>query len=233
MPGTGIPYGVWPRRILIHIATEAKRIKTPEIDLGASMEEFAVMLGVQGGVGWGKRGVGTEIQRQATRLFTGSLTTWTDDNPGLAFDTYRVADSGGLWWDVKHPAQKSFWRSSITLSSRAFREMTQRAIPFDQRALKDPTMRRSPLALDLLIWLPYRCYTARKHILVPWWPLMRQFGTGYAENPQGMRNFRKEVRLIIKIILGYWPRLKVDASGVDGVWITPGPSKMLAGNPVG
>ena len=231
LQGTGIPYGVWPRRQMLHLATEAKRTGCPVIGLGESMEEYALMLGVQGGVGYGKRGVGTEIQRQAIRLFTGFLTTWADGD-SFQFDSYKMAESGGIWWDLKHPGQKSLWRSEITLSARAFREMTERAIPLDKRALLDPTLQRSPLGLDLLVWLPYRCFTAKKHTLIPWWPLMRQFGAGYADDDQGMRSFRFKVRRVIKIILSYYPRLRVDASGTDGIWITPSTAKAIEGNSV-
>ena len=140
MPGTGVPYGVYPRLVMIRVATEAVRTQEREIDFGGSMEEFAKMIGIDGGVGYGKRGVGTEIQRQAFRLFTGSLSTWTGDDDHFEFENYKLADHGSIWWDPKHPAQKSLWRSKITLSERAFYEMTRRAIPMDLRALQDKTL---------------------------------------------------------------------------------------------
>ena len=50
---------------------------------------------------------------------------------------------------------------------------------------------------------------------------MRQFGSGYAEDAQGMRSFRFKVRRAIQIIQSYHPRLVVDTTGIDGIWVSP------------
>lgn len=226
MPGTGLAYGAVPRLALIHIASEAKKTNCPEIDLGLSMAGFMRALGM--GTTGGKRGSYKALNTQIFRLFTSSLTTWEEGdgvvNPLMAWDSFRLVQSGSIWWSPLNPEQETLWKSTITLTEKAFSEITYRAVPTDLRGLRDATIHKSPLALDLYVWLPYRSFTATasgRVAQIPWWGLMRQFGAGYAQTAQGMRNFRKEARTAIQTVLSYYPRLRVDASGSDYLVISP------------
>jgi len=69
----GIPYGTYPRLLLIWIVTEAKKHKTREIYLGETVTEFIRNIGKAGS--GGKTGSLTALREQAKRLFTSTITT--------------------------------------------------------------------------------------------------------------------------------------------------------------
>jgi hypothetical protein len=100
-----------------------------------------------------------------------------------------VVDSADLWWDPKDPAQGSLWESTVTLSDPFFREIIERPVPVDMRALQ--SLKKSPMALDVYVWLTYRMSYLSKPTEVPWEALQGQFGAGYPETGQGLRDFRK------------------------------------------
>lgn len=57
------------------------------------------------------------------------------------------------------------------------------------RVLKD--LKRSPLAIDIYCWLTYRLSYMRSITIIPWEVLQVQFGSNYATDQQGVRNFKR------------------------------------------
>ena len=219
MPGTGIPYGIAPRLILVYLSTLAKKRNSPVIDMGSSVSCFLKKLGM--GLSGGANGRYCAVSTQLLRLLTSSI--WThqalDDN-GHALKQFALVDEL-IWWN---PREKKRWDSVLKLNLSAFQEMTERAIPLDLRPLSDPMIHRSPLAFDLYVWLPYRCHKAAiagKEQRISWLGLRGQFGAGYAPGNQGMRNFRREVRNAIRVVLLFCPQCRVDDSGTDFIVILP------------
>ena len=65
-------------------------------------------------------------------------------------------------WYSQDPEQKSLpsdCRNLIVLSDEFYKEISSHPIPTDLEAAK--ALSASPAALDLFIWLSYRCFTAR------------------------------------------------------------------------
>ena len=58
--------------------------------------------------------------------------------------------------DAKHPNQASLWESKIQLGERFFHEIITNPLPINMKILK--AMKRSPLGLDLYLWLTYRTF---------------------------------------------------------------------------
>lgn len=231
MPGTGIAYGTIPRLATIYMASQAKKTNSPVIDLGGSMAEFLRRLDIA--TSGGKRGGYRATYTQLMRWFTSSVMTWDDTN-GMDWDSFKLVEKGSIWWNPLDPEAESLWRNTLTLSARAYDEMTQRAVPVDLRGLRDGTIHRSPLALDFYVWLPYRSFTATatgRKASIPWPLVMKQFGAGYAQTARGLRDFRAEARKSIQVVLNYYRHLRVDASGPDFLVIEPS-WKALAENPV-
>ena len=70
-------------------------------------------------------------------------------------------------------------------------------------------MKRSPLGLDLYLWLTYRTFTLKRPIRLTWPQLYRQFGAdpAKANDTNTVQNFRKDcLRELEKIQLA-WPDL--------------------------
>jgi len=62
-------------------------------------------------------------------------------------------------------------------------------VPLDLRALK--ALKRSPMRLDIYSWLTWRMFSVKRPTQIPWEYLKAQFGAGYAQDAQGLRDFKK------------------------------------------
>jgi hypothetical protein len=57
-------------------------------------------------------------------------------------------------------------------------------------------LKKSPLALDIYLWLTYRMFYLRKPTTIPWGVLAGQFGAGYAEPRQFKAAFLRELKKV-------------------------------------
>jgi len=191
-PRIGLPYGSIPRLVLAWMTTEAVRTKSPTLELGRSFSSFVRSVGLvpEGGtVSGGKRGVGTIAQRQTLALLK-AIVSWSySERNRDRGKNILVADDYDLAWDPTRGDDMTLWSSRVTLSQKFFEEMTSSPVPIDLRALK--ALKRSPLRLDIYSWLTWRLYSVRKPTQIPWEYLKAQFGSGYADDAQGLRDFRK------------------------------------------
>lgn len=202
----GLPYGSIPRLLIGYLTTEAVQQKSREIVLGSSLSRFMAELGLTATGGrWGSI---PRLRDQMARLMACSIScTWQNDH-ALALENINIADSANLWWKPQAPAQAALWESSVTLSEKFFRECTENPIPIDLRALK--ALKRSPMALDIYVWLAYRLSFLRTNTSIPWAALQLQFGADYATTPQGRRNFKKKfLQALAKVHLVY-PEARLD-----------------------
>jgi hypothetical protein len=183
----GLPYGTVPRLLLAWLTTEAVRTKSRELELGDSLSSFMRRLDmVPTGGRWGSI---TRLKDQTERLFSSSFTAIYRDKNRTALRGHRIVDAADLWWEPKDPKQTSLWQSTVTLGEPFFREITERPVPVDMRALK--ALRRSPLALDTYCWATYRASYLQKPTTVSWEALQGQFGAGYPQTARGLRSFRE------------------------------------------
>jgi len=95
------------------------------------------------------------------------------------------------------------WSSRIVLGQVFFEEITGSAVPVDLRAIHQ--LQRSPLAIDLYVWLTYRMSYLRKPTLIPWKSLQGQFGSEYARP----RDFRRKVLIHLTSVLRVYPSVRV------------------------
>lgn len=202
----GLPYGTIPRLLLAWLTTEAVRKKERELVLGDSMSAFMRQLDlVPTGGRWGSI---ARLRDQTSRLFASSFTAIYRDKDVFALRGHRIADKAVLWWEPRNPAQGSLWESTVTLSEPFFTEIVERPVPIDMRALK--ALRKSPMALDVYTWLTYRMSYLKTATEIPWVALQRQFGAGYPETAQGLRDFRKKYVLALRKVLTIYPEARVD-----------------------
>ena len=85
-----------------------------------------------------------------------------------------IADSTAFWWNPQRPNQPSLWESKIELSEKFFNEIIRHPVPLDMNALK--ALKRSPLGLDLYLWLVYRTFSLRAPQPITWRQVYQQFG---------------------------------------------------------
>jgi hypothetical protein len=207
-----LPFGNLPRLLLAWVCTEAVQTQDRKLILGHSLSAFMRDLGINSDSG-GSRGDRTRLRNQIDRLFNCHVDLIYEDKHKKISTGGRFAPKTVLWWDYHQPQQDTLWQSWIQLGEELFTEIIAHPVPLDMRILK--AMRRSPLGLDLYMWLSYKTYslyrnrlenrrreqtgsnTARlKETEVLSWPrLYMQFGVHpeQAIDNVVVQNFRKDV----------------------------------------
>lgn len=207
----GLPYGSVPRLLLAWVTTEAVRTKERELILGESLSEFMRKLGLAPTGGrWGSI---TRLREQMRRLFAATIAVHYERGNAVADGRFIIADKTVTFWDPKQPDQAALWKSTVTLSEGFFMEIVRRPVPLDLTVLKALT--RSPLAIDIYIWLTYRVSYMKRPTTVPWAALEMQFGADYKRTVDFRANFLKALR---KVLFVYPAAV---ASTPDGLLIAP------------
>ena len=100
------------------------------------------------------------------------------------------------------------------LEHRLFKRLINAPVPIKMEVLR--ALRKSPLAMDIYTWLVYRMFTlnvgaskgGKRLVHVPWTGLMMQFGSGYANTPKGLANFKTNFRLRLNEALLFYPEAR-------------------------
>lgn len=209
----GVPYGSIPRLILAWANAEAVKTDSKDLLLGKSFSEFLRKLGYEprGGV----RGEYTRVRNQAQRLFSARISMVYEGQDAFSMSNANFADYAEYFWDPVRLEQPAFWDSRIVLSEQFFKMLKAAPIPIDWRILK--AIKRSPMALDLYMWLSYRIFTLEKPQKIRWETLSKQFGSEY----ERVRDFRAKVRQHAQKIQAIWNDLKIDLSNDEVIEIKP------------
>ena len=112
-------------------------------------------------------------------------------------------------WYSRDPEQKLLpgdCQNRIVLSEEFYREIQAHPIPTDLEAAR--VLSSSPAALDLFMWLSYRCFTARGKERVPGFGdfgLVSQLGSIEYARP---RKFREKLESWLNLIRAMWPECR-------------------------
>ena len=199
---TGLPFGNLPRLLLAWVSTEAVRTQSRELFLGASLSGFMRKLGLPP-VG----GARTRLSNQMKRLFNAHIQLAYEDRQVSASVNAPLASRTEFWWNPRQSHEHALWESKIELGQKFFHEIVSHPVPLDMNILK--ALRRSPLGLDLYLWLICRTFSLQRPLRLSWKQLYRQFGVNPAKagDKRTVDDFRKDcLRELVKIKLA-WPDL--------------------------
>lgn len=201
-PEFGLPFGQ-DRLVPIYLATLAvqQRSQTVRFESGAEMLET---------FGMGKGG--KEYKRLVgafERIFGATIFFGTDGLTGRAkmvqrsrFNFLREAQ---IWYDRTFEGRSlsGQFENVIVLSDEFYREITSHPIPTDLEAVK--VLAGAPGALDLFMWLSYRCFVASKQEAIPLFGergLASQLGSAEYSRP---RRFCQKLEQWLQMIRLLWP----------------------------
>ncbi len=207
----GVPYGSIPRLLIAWVATEAKRLRSPELDLGSSVSDFAAngLHLSQNSASLGR------LRNQTTRLFTSHISVIDDRRAKTSFSNMLLADDGQFFWEPHSSPTRPTWKGQLVLSQRFFSAILSRPYPIDLRVIH--SLQRSPLAIDIYIWLPWRMYSLTSRTIIPWSFIAAQFGSCYTRD----KDFRAAFCTELKKVLGFY-RARVEPT-VDALVLWPSP----------
>ena len=221
----GLPYGSYPRLLLAYFTTGAVRTKNREIHLGTTPNDLARKLGLSPISG--PRGTAPRLQEQLRRLLHMRLEWKTSlDLAPRSSDSAFVTPGGPLLrltpWRRLLPRRPT-WRSHIVLGQDFFEEISRSAVPVDLRAIRQ--LQRSPLAIDLYVWLTYRMSYLKKPTLISWKSLEAQFGADYSRT----RDFRHRALDHLEAIVRVYSRVRVSQTDT-GLRLYPSAPHVLRSN---
>jgi hypothetical protein len=211
----GLPYGSVPRLLLAWITTEAVRTKSADLTLGHSLSEF--MRGLDMTATGGKTGSITRLREQMKRLFSTYVSCSYNDKDQDADTGFKIVQKSQTWWHPQQPEQAGLWESTLTLSQEFFEEILAAPVPIDLRALK--ALKRSPMALDIYLWLTFRNSYLKTSTVITWDQLRMQFGAEY-NRP---RAFKEAFTDALKKVSVVYPAAKIQATD-QGILISPSPT---------
>lgn len=208
-PDIGLPYGKLPRIITAFICTQAKLFRDkygPVIYLGKSQNDFMTKLGLQST--GGDRGDIRRLHDQAKRLFTSTITLIGEPGSEFHWKKVNISNQGMLLWNPHNFHQESKWQTTLTLSEEFYQECINHPVPIDLRVLHKM---RSPLAIDIYIWLTYRYNVIKEPTPISWKQLKWQFGSNYPDTQQGEWDFKANFRKQLRAVLAFYREAKLDA----------------------
>jgi len=215
-PSYGLPYGQ-DRLVPIFLATLAVRQRSQIVRFDSAAEMLDT-FGMQQG--------GTQYHRLVAsfqRIFGATIFFGTEVQRNKAAVVHQARfnfmSEARIWYarDSDHQNVLRGCENEIILSPEFYREATAHPIPADLEAAR--ALSSSPAALDLLMWLSYRCFTAKGPERVPLFGgfgLMHQLGSVDYARP---RKFRERLERWLRLIRAMWPECPARISS-DGLSLT-------------
>jgi hypothetical protein len=200
---------------MVYLSSEAVRTRSRVIDIGGSMRNFLLKLGMP--TSGGPRGGYTMLRQQVEALAacrlkigmqaSGRVTT-VDTTPIRSFDAW-------LRRDGSHAALRP---AMLELTQEFYETLIEHAVPVDPRALA--ALRHSALALDVYTWLAHRLcrISSPQGVRLSWQNLRDQFGQEYGDQ----RNFKRMFRIALRQVLVVYSAGRVERL-MGGLVLYPSP----------
>jgi len=222
----GLPYGRYPRLVLAWMITEAVKRQSPLLHPGSSLSSFATKIGITPSSG--TKGTLLQLREQLHRLLNLTIVCLNSSVTDSSRFALPPAFRGGgvhlvkqflLWWDNPSLTRDQPY---ILLSEDLCDELLAHPIPIDLEVVRSF---RSPLEMDVYMWLTYRsirtCRINRPES-IPWESLKRQFGSNYAE----IRVFRFHFVRALKNVIKVYPAVRL-RNTKEGLVLLPFPPHIL------
>lgn len=225
MTSLGVPFGSYPRVILIYIMSEAVRTGSRNVYLGGSFAEWLRRLGYNN-ASHGSRGTASLLRGQLDRLLACEwMIRWDDsasDDAAFAVKEVKLANEyAGL------RGKDGSFIKEISLADGFFTHLREHAVPLNEAAIRE--LKNNPTALDLYTYFAYRLQriNGARPSMLSWAQLSTHLGSS-AESP---RKFRQSIRQSWDLVSAVYPNARVDLTGpVIKMWESPPPvEKRLIG----
>jgi Plasmid encoded RepA protein len=218
-PTYGLPWGQ-DRLVPIFLATLAIRQQAQTISFRSAAEMLDVFGMQQGGAQYRR------LIASFQRVFGATIFFGTDTQRERAavmhHSRFSFMREARIWYS-RDPEQETLpgaLENEIVLSDEFFREATTHSIPTDLEAAK--ALSSAPAALDLFMWLSYRCFTAKGAERIPIFGdfgLAGQLGSADYARP---RKFRERLEGWLDLVRALWPECPAHiASDGENLMIKP------------
>ena len=223
-PTYGVPWGQ-DRLVPIFLATLAMRQQKQTITFRSAAEMLDI-FGMQQGGSQYRRLIAAFQRVFGATIFFGT-DTQTQKAAVMHHARFSFMREARIWYspDPNQALLPGGFENEIVLSDEFFREVTTHSIPTDLEAAK--ALSSAPAALDLFMWLSYRCFTAKGQERIPIFGdfgLAAQLGSVYYARP---RKFRERLERWLDLVRILWPACPARITG-DGSHLLIQPAMALA-----
>ncbi|WP_417500146.1 replication protein RepA [Methylophaga sp.] len=208
----GLPYGSYPRQVLIYLTTQAKLTSSSEIKLGSSQASFLKFMGIHSS--GGKTGTSVSFREQFKRLLACTILWVSSDDASWNVESMRISNNATLIWE---PVRLTKWKAYLKLDESFFKDIIENAVPIDLRVINSCSY--FPLAIDVYCWLTYRYYQMSAIQMITWEQLANQFGNNYSREV----NFKNQFIKALERISLLYPAAKFSTTEV-GILLYPSKS---------
>ncbi|MBV8863833.1 MAG: replication initiator protein A [Acidobacteriaceae bacterium] len=200
-PTYGLPWGQ-DRLVPIFLATLAVRQQKQTITFHSAAEMLDTFGLPQGGSQY-RRLIASFQRVFGATIFFGT-DTQREKVTVLQQTRFHFMQEARIWYaeEVKQKSLPGGLANEVVLSNEFFREVIAHSIPTDLEAAK--ALSSSPAALDLFMWLSYRCFTAKGSERVPIFGefgLASQLGSTEYARP---RKFRETLERWLDLVRALW-----------------------------
>ena len=204
----GLPFGVYARRALLYLNTEALRTRDRTIDVDGGVTAFTRRI-------LGRTPNGREIHQSKdalSRLSGCNVSMSYDTGPCAVQVNARIVTAFDLWEEY-HETECCTAPKTLILSADYFENLLAHAVPLDERAIA--ALAHSAMGLDLYAWFAQKLHRVdpQRGQFIHWPGLHEQFGQGYRE----IRKFRRDFKTTLTQVLTQYPqaRVMIDKTGMQ------------------
>lgn len=205
-----LPSGKIARAALLYLSTQAKKTGNRRVELSRNYRELMRDLGVP----WdSKTARKAEQQLRAVLAMSvnfSAIETQQNGKTRVVERSFKVGSQSEIYLDIDGTFDKE--QHSYAVLSEDFLEymVSMHLMPVEptewQRILKET---KSPLAIDIYLWLTGRLPYLNRDIYIPWSQLYEQFGS----RAQRMDNFKSVFRTALETALTHYPNAQVTEIG--------------------
>lgn len=198
-----LPHGSIPRIIVCFLSTESKITGERTVSIGRTIYDFVKNIGYL--PSYIKNGTNEQVMEQLEKLYRTEFSHDYSESRYLADGTketyrhqksFKIFDEKLSFESVKNNLVQQ-QKASVTLSETFFNEIQEHSVPLRLDILK--SLKRSPLALDLYVFISYRSNTGRV-IGIKLGELMNQFPIDYEK-----WRFKQRLNSALKLVKAKWP----------------------------
>lgn len=228
-----LPYGIYPRIILMYLASEALRTRSREIQLPHSVWALLRDMGVEWPGGARARDILKQLRAVLAMSCEMTITRTTDDGSAVQeYSKFLIGERGRIHFSLEGEDLHGDYQSTITLSTGFYEYLCSGAMPVMTTRWRDLIAHtKSPLAADIFLWLSSRLPSVQSDTRISWDQLAGQFGSNTAAG----KKFRERFRLGLEHALSVYPEALVSEvgagarSGFRGLILHPSPGSDLTG----
>lgn len=195
----GVPYGARARMILLFLQGQATRTQSREIELGRSLSDWMVRMGIA----WGGE-TARAIRAQAARISACNLKFFWEGEQAEGWAAGRIVNSGLRFNDLISDGQGALWEDRVVLDETFYKALKEHPVPLQEAAIRE--LRDRSMSLDLYVWLAWRLHILTKPAPISWTAVHHQFGAGYAK----LFHFKPGFTDALAAALAAYPEARVD-----------------------